>query len=80
MIKGLRNNDDIVILRPDKGRGVVLMDRKEYIEKMLDILNDLNKCKRLGNCAELDDTAGIERSMQTMLLKMHKAGEIPEAI
>ena len=56
------------------------MNRKEYIQKMLDILNENKKFKRLGNCAEFDHAAAIERSMQTMFLKMHKAREIPEAI
>ena len=53
------------------------MKRSEYIEKMLQILEDMSKFERLGQAADHDSTARIERSMQTQLLKLHKAGEIP---
>ena len=79
VIKNLRNNSDIAILRPDKGQGVVLMKKVEYVRKMLDILNDPSKFKRLGNCSECDNTGSLERSMQTLLLRLHKAGEISES-
>ena len=64
IIKSLKANKDIVIIRPDKGQGTVLMKRSEYTEKMLQILNDGSKFKKLGKCPEHDHTAQIERSMQ----------------
>ena len=39
-IRELRNNKEIVITRPDKGAGVVLLDHAEYIAKMMEILDD----------------------------------------
>ena len=36
----LRKNKDIVITRPDKGAGTVLMDKADYIAKMMTILGD----------------------------------------
>ena len=80
VIRVLKANKDIVILRPDKGHAVVLMGRSEYIKKMLQILEDTSKFERLGQVADHDSTARIERSIQTQLLKPHKAGEIPRDV
>ena len=40
ILKRLENNRKIVILRPDKGNGVVIMDRKDYVYGMNNIIND----------------------------------------
>ena len=47
ILKKLRNNKDIVILRPDKGNGVVIMDAITYKSKMYELLNDESKYKQL---------------------------------
>ena len=47
ILKKLRNNKDIVILRPDKGNGVVIMDAITYKSKMYELLNDESKFKQL---------------------------------
>lgn len=39
ILKGLEN-DNIVINKPDKGRGVAVLNRHEYVEKTLEILSD----------------------------------------
>ena len=39
ILDGLLNNRDIVFLRQDKGRGVVILDRAKYIEKSEAFLN-----------------------------------------
>ncbi|VDO80986.1 unnamed protein product [Schistosoma curassoni] len=39
----LRTNPDIVLLKPDKGSGVVIMNKCEYKSKMLSILSDESK-------------------------------------
>ena len=38
IIDGLSNNQSICIMKQDKGRGVVVMDRSKYTEKCLSIL------------------------------------------
>ena len=38
ILKNLYSNKDIVILRQDKGRGVVMMDRTKYVEKAAEFL------------------------------------------
>ena len=59
-INSLRKNDDIVITKPDKGSGVVLSNKSDYVDKMNKILDDQSKFKRLGPVSSNDNTAGIE--------------------
>ena len=42
-IKNLANNQNLVVCPPDKGRGVVLLDRNTYISKVTTLLNDPTK-------------------------------------
>lgn len=37
ILKDLYNNKSIIILQLDKGRGVVIMDRQKYFEKVFDL-------------------------------------------
>ena len=46
-LKDLQSDDTITISRPDKGKGIVIMDKTEYIEKVNLILNDPSKFKAL---------------------------------
>ena len=39
VIDNLSKNKNIIIIRQDKGRGVTILDRKNYIEKYLNILD-----------------------------------------
>ena len=47
-LKKLSKNKTIVICRPDKGKGVVLLNRRDYTEKMNSILSDSNKFSEVG--------------------------------
>ena len=48
LMKELAKNPDIVILRPDKGRGTVILDKADYINKMSTILQDNTKFLKIG--------------------------------
>ena len=39
-LKTLRNNPDIVILKADKGGAIVIMDKSDYVSKMVDHLSN----------------------------------------
>ena len=43
ILKELRKNKNIVILKPDKGNGVVILDRVEYDKGLFKIINDTTK-------------------------------------
>ena len=62
VIDKLSKNKSIIIMRQDKGRGVTILDRKDYIEKCLNIL-DTKQFPKLRK----DPTNTLERKMQHVL-------------
>ena len=49
LLRSLGRNRDLVVCRPDKGKGVVLLNKHDYISKMNDILVDTSKFIKLVN-------------------------------
>ena len=47
-LKDLGNDSNIIITRPDKGRGVVLMNKSEYLDKSHEILNDITIFRKIS--------------------------------
>ena len=79
-IKAVRSNDDILITKPDKGSGVVIMNKTDYIFKMESILHDESKFKVLGPVHSNDNTAKLESRLQRRLLKLHKEDLLPPGV
>ncbi|XP_046843851.1 uncharacterized protein LOC124437935 [Xenia sp. Carnegie-2017] len=77
-LSNLNKNKNIVICKPDKGSGVVILDREDYNSKMLNILKDNNKFCALGKLPECDKTSTLERRLQTLLLNLKKSNQINE--
>ena len=48
ILKRLSKKKNLVICRPDKGRGIVLLNHSDYIQKMEDILSDGSKFTFVG--------------------------------
>ena len=44
-LKGLKDDHNIVIVKPDKGNGVLILNRDGYNKKIEDILADSSKFK-----------------------------------
>ena len=63
-IKSLRMNEEILITKPDKGAGVVILNKNDYNDKMKTILNDTTKFLDLGPVTNNDNTAKIESRIQ----------------
>ena len=64
-IDTLRRNNSIVVLKQDKGRGVVILDNNIYVEKCLSIL-DTNQFMKLDK----NPTSAHENKIQSMLRKI----------
>ena len=62
----IRKNNDIVITRPDKGNGVVILDRKLYNNAIEEIISDTSK---FGNLNE-DPTLKCKASLQHFWRKL----------
>ena len=65
IINNLSKNKDIVILKQDKGRGIVILNRSKHTEKCLSFL-DSNKFTELYH----DSTDSVERKVQRTLRKV----------
>ena len=73
IIDNLSKNKSIVILKQDKGRGVVIMDRDMHTQKCLDLLdNDQFKC------LDTDPTNKTEGEVQRLLRSIKS--KIPEKV
>ena len=70
--KQLKMNNDIVLTRPDKGAGVVILNRADYVSKMDAILEDTNKFLKLGDLS-FDDTQKIENKLQKRFLELFRS-------
>ena len=79
-INRLRKNDDIIITKPDKGSGVVLLNKSDYVVKMNEMFDDQYKFKRLGPVSSNDSTASIESRFHKRLLDLVKADLMPKWI
>ena len=69
-LSSLRRDSDIVILPADKGRSTVVMDRKNYDEKINNLLADQKTYKKLRR----DPTPAFERRMNSQLLELKRSG------
>jgi hypothetical protein len=75
LLKDLRKDKSIIITRPDKGRGVVIMDKNDYISKMNAILSDRSKFNPLF----VDPTLQRENSLKRLLLRLKNEHLISDA-
>ena len=65
-VNNLKNNPNIVLLKQDKGRGVVVLDKTKYTEKCLSLLNSPQ-----FTTLQSDPTTKIERKVQNALRKLN---------
>ena len=80
VINKLRRNDSITISKPDKGSGVVILNKSNYANKMNSILHDETKFEVVGPVSTCDTTTAIESRFQKRLLELFKAKLIPEEV
>ena len=66
VLQHLRKNKDIVITKPNKGNGVLILDRKHYDDAIQEIISDTSKFEKLNE----DPTLKREASLQRFLRKL----------
>ena len=75
ILKKLRGNKDIVTTHPDKGNGVIIMNRKDYDKAIFDILENNSKFKKLKKDPTLLKEGQFQRFIRTFdeasLIKTH---------
>ena len=70
---GYKNNNNIIIIKQDKGRGVVILDRTRYFEKCLSML-----ATKVFSKLDYDPTSKLESKVQRTLRKIKS--KIPEKV
>ena len=68
VLRNLKKNKDIVITKPDKGNGVIILDQKPYNNAIEEIISDTSKFEKLNE----DPTLQLEASLQRFLRKLKK--------
>ena len=61
VLRNLRKNKDIVITKPDKGNGVVILDRKLYNNAIEEIISDTFKLENFNEYPTLKCEASLQR-------------------
>ena len=64
ILKKLSTRKDIVIVRLDKGSGVVILHRDIYDQKILEIINDTTKFKKLKDNPTLTREGQLQRFLR----------------
>ena len=68
-LKSFASNKDIIITKPDKGRGVVIVNKNNYINSMQAIISDRSKCIPIDD-SMVKFTLNIECKISRFLLKI----------
>ena len=69
-IKHLRCNEQILITKPDKGSGVVISNKSDYIRKMGSVLEDKTKFLNMGGVHLHENTAKNSQKLQKRLFDL----------
>ena len=78
-LKNLSKNKNIIITIPDKGSGVIILNRVDYVNKMQDILSDTTKFKKASNQDIYDISRKMENRVRNYLrTQLHKPGLISD--
>ena len=76
ILNQLRKNKDIVLLKPDKGNGIVILNMADYNKGILDIISESRKFKELTN----DPTICGESKLQLFLRDLKNNGNIDKDV
>ena len=78
ILKNLKSNKDIIICKPDKGRGTVILDKANYVEKMNVILNEQNNFEKLSYQEFPKHALNLEDRANRLIKDMKNQGTISE--
>ena len=78
ILKDLGNYEKIITCPPDKSRGVVVMNKAGYVNKMDAILADSTKFQKMPNVDPIIVTVHLEDRINRLLSKLKSLGTISE--
>ena len=69
ILQKLKCNKDIVIAHQDKGNGVVILNRDEYIKSMTELISDRKKFRKLKEDPVLKGERALQRTLRELIKK-----------
>ena len=75
-LKSLKNDQSIIIYKPDKIQGVAIFDKLDYIAKMEKILSDKTALMQVNN----DDNVSNLEKFQNFLYRLKKNKNLDDTI
>ena len=75
-IRDLTNDHSLYISKPDKGNGVVILNRVDYVSKVENILCDHTKFEKINNCNEQKLVIKLEDKVNNVLGNFKKDASI----
>ena len=66
ILKTLHNDEEIVILRSDKGSGIVVLNRRDYEKSIKNLINDKTKFKELTEDVTIKRESKLQRFLPTL--------------
>ena len=78
ILKDLGKNEKIITCPPDKSRGVVIMNKADYVNKMNATLADLTKFQKMPNDDPFIVTVHLEDRINRLFSKLKSLGTISE--
>ena len=79
ILKKLGNNEELHVTRPDKGRGIVILNKLDYIGKVESLLSDRNTFQSFTDTeSPLHKTMKIEDKINRFLRKLKQNNNITE--
>ena len=70
VLRNIRKNKDTVLIKPDKGNWVVILDRKLYNNGIEEIIWDTSKFERLNEDPNLKRKASLQRCLPKLKQKI----------
>ena len=80
VIGNLKKDDSVIISKPDKGNGCVILDKTDYTNKMQEIIGDKTKFTLLGPANKFDNINKVEDEIVKILKNLLYTKEINEDI
>ena len=77
-LKSLASDKDLYITKPDKGQGVVILNKLDYINKVHDVIDDASTFTKL-TITEQQLVTKLEDKLNNQLRKLKANGSLPDS-
>ena len=74
----IKSNEHIVITKPDKGSGIVILNKEDYNSKMLNIINDEKKFLKIGPVGDNLTIVKLEKKIIQILKDLVDKNELSQ--